>query len=41
MRKNCKRDKTGICGRIQDHADDVLDIITGWCASEMRVWNDE
>ncbi len=26
---------------LQDHADDVLDIITGWCASEMRVWNDE
>lgn len=26
---------------LQDHADDVLDIITGWCDSEMRVWNDE
>ncbi|AQX06779.1 hypothetical protein BAX97_04100 [Elizabethkingia meningoseptica] len=26
---------------LQQHADDVLDIISGWCTSEMRVWGDE
>ncbi|MCL1666805.1 hypothetical protein M2T82_01885 [Elizabethkingia ursingii] len=26
---------------LQNNTDDVLDIITGWCTAEMRVWNDE
>lgn len=26
---------------LQNYADDVLDIIAGWCTAEMRVWNDE
>jgi hypothetical protein len=24
---------------LQDRTHDILDIVTGWCNSEMRVWN--